>query len=146
MATHKRSTNGHKNGNGRHGRFDPGLVLAQAQQVTTSANEIAVVAGEVSAGAEQQLRSLNDATMNLGSMTASLKESAANAESIAAATEELVSGITEMAASIDQVSAGATQVATAIAQNSAGHDHLGRDTLRKNFGSGFERRRRRGSR
>src|SRR4051812_49455596 len=76
MATQRR--NGNVNGRpAAHATaFDPRRVIGHAEEVVASANGIALMADEVSTGAEEQTRTLDDAVEGLKTITTSLTETA----------------------------------------------------------------------
>src|SRR4051812_50043592 len=76
MATQRR--NGNINGRpAAHGPvFDPRRALGHAEEVVASANGIALIADEVSTGAEEQTRTLDSAVDGLKTIATSLTETA----------------------------------------------------------------------
>src|SRR5262249_59677067 len=90
MATQNRKSVNGANGH-RALAFDPAVIRSRAEQVTESASDIARIADEVSAGADSQIRSLDDALSNVNQMAASLRETAGQAESVTRSSETLPS-------------------------------------------------------
>src|SRR5688572_27937523 len=92
-------------GNG-HGSASQDYTLEMrdtAAEVTTSAERIGDIAGDVTRGVDSQGRSLEGAISSANEMAASIKETALQTESAAASAEELASSTNEIAASIAQV-------------------------------------------
>jgi len=88
--------------NGRRSRVAPaassvdtGLVLAQAQQVTSAAGAIARISDQMAAGADEQTRALDRSLVSLNEVGSSLKDTAHQAESIAVSAEELDQAVTK---------------------------------------------------
>src|SRR5215212_2182266 len=104
--------------NGRRPTLDATLVAARTDQVEAAAHAIARISGDVSEGADSQIRSLDGTLSGLNEMVASLKETAGQADSVAASAEELLSSVNEMAASIEQVTANTVSLAASVGETS----------------------------
>ena len=76
------------------------------------------MAGEVSDGADAQMRSVDSALSGVNQLSASLKETATQAEVVTASTESLVSSINEVAASIEEVTAASARLLASLETNS----------------------------
>ena len=102
MASHtRRGTNGANGSNGRGtGRMprpDTAAVRVRAEQVARSATAIARVADEVAAGAEVQVRSLQEALSDMRQVASSLADTARQTDSVTGSAEGLVNSTNEIA-------------------------------------------------
>ena len=118
MAGKSRKTNGSANGGGPL-LLDPHLIRSRAEEVTGTASGIARIAGEVSAGAEEQRQSLDDALTGMNEMAASLGETATQAAAVSSSAEQIASSMNELAASVEQISANTTNLAGSIGETAA---------------------------
>src|SRR5262245_31387496 len=91
------------NGNGVHVADDFSMLRDEANQITEGVSRIAEMTDQVSAGADDQVRSLENALSGVNQMAASLRETAGQAQSVSQSTESIVSSINETAASVEQV-------------------------------------------
>src|SRR5512138_3801636 len=108
--------NGH--GNGTHAASH-NVLRDEANQITDAVARIVAMTDAVSAGADEQVQSLDTALSGLNQMTVSLRETATQAGAVTASTDNLASSINEVAASIEQVTSSSERLAGLVRQTAS---------------------------